>query len=110
MANKVKEKPRRRRGRKEAKEGGSKVEKGGHSSLLIQLTEDAPTWYQAAKDFPERNATLQKHPSAKPQPNHLVEKYRAQADEIYRQEVQLFNARVTTRMPTGCTRPCRKVL
>eukprot|EP00977_Amphora_coffeiformis_P024373 scaffold15653_cov143-Amphora_coffeaeformis.AAC.5 len=92
---KSKEKTRRRRGGKGDKEteGSSKSGRAGHSSLLIQFTEEAPTWYKLAADISERNATFATHPSEKPLKNDIVEKYRSEADEIYRQEVKLFNSR-----------------
>ena len=92
MVNKTKDKSRRRRGHNK---DGKQKESGaaGHSSLLVQLNDEAPTWFKVAWDFPERNATLLTHSTDKPQSASLVEKYRSQADEIYRQEVQLFNAK-----------------
>lgn len=96
MANKTaKNKAPRRRGRKGAKESESLSAgaEGGHSSLLVQLTENANTWYKLGNDFPERNATLLTHPAENGQSSQLVEKYRAEADEIYRKEVQLFSSK-----------------
>ena len=92
---KSKEKNRRRRGSQGGKEseGSSKSDRTGHSSLLVQFTEEAPTWYKLATEISERNATLVTHPPKQPLSKEIVEKYRSEADEIYRQEVQLFNSR-----------------
>lgn len=94
---KSKEKARHKRGRQDGKKNAQSSKsdnagRGGHASLLVQFTEEAPTWYQLASDTSERNATLLTHPSEKPVTREVVEKYRSEADEIYRQEVQLFNS------------------
>jgi ribosome biogenesis protein MAK21 len=93
MAIQAKEKAPRRRGRKgkDASEAEPSKDVGHTRGMLVQLNEESPTWFKAASDFPERNATLLTHPAEKFQSKELVEKYRAEADEIYSHEVQLFN-------------------
>ena len=65
----------------------------------MQFNETAPTWYTVAAEVPARNATLQTHPvenaTSHQQRNQaaLVQKYRTQADQLYRQEVQRFNTK-----------------
>jgi ribosome biogenesis protein MAK21 len=77
-----------------------------NKSLLIQLRDDEPTWFQYGSHLPGRNATLtataaketsevlaaakKRKPPSSDQPSAAaVAKHRALADEIYRAEVQL---------------------
>lgn len=63
-----------------------------HDTLLIQLDEASPTWYECGKNLSGRDATIVTHP---PQSgthkvnNSLTLKYRSLADSIYRREIQL---------------------
>lgn len=79
---------KRRRGRNKAKEAVPS------DTLLIQLDDESPTWYQYGKQIAGRNDTLADHPLPKKRKHQkdLVDKFRASADELYRQQVQLFSA------------------
>ena len=92
-----KHKHRRRRGRKDQGEkhkveGTPASSSQPHGSLLIQLTEDAPTWYQCCSQQADRNATIVTDPPPQGQSNTtaMIEKYRTLGDEIYAREVQLL--------------------
>ena len=70
-----------------------------HSTLLFHLNDDEPTWYQVGKNQAGRNATIWTDPPppgqkersvAKTTSMELVQKYRAQADNIFRRELELF--------------------
>lgn len=99
MVDKSSLKAPRRRGRKGDKKHGkhNKQAKDSHvrhpankksnSSLLISLTDDAPTWWSCGRQTPGRDDIVT--PSSKN--NALVEPYRAQADELYKREVAAFN-------------------
>lgn len=107
MVVKVKngDKAPRRRGRKsgesvhhnhKSKKEATKSEKNtgkSHKSLLVELTEDAPTWYECGKQIPGRNATIYTDPpsATDPKVQSILFEYRSRADDIYRAEVQLFN-------------------
>lgn len=68
-------------------------------SLLIQLSDDEPTWFKYGSHLPGRNATMaatmevlpakNKRNSPSPNPPSVVSKYRALGNEIYRTELQL---------------------
>lgn len=105
----IKTKPRRRRGSKSESRQHSQSESAAvessstyqpHSTLLIQLNEDAPTWYRLGnKQYAEeRDATTASNPPEKGQrvSKDLVLKYRALGDAIYRREVQLFGKESNT--------------
>lgn len=89
---------RRRRGRQENDNEKSKQknEKSKpkndktpqHTTLLLQLTEDAPKWYLIGKQLPERNEILPKSDTKK-QNTAVITQYRQQADALFRQEVAL---------------------
>mmetsp|Transcript_24187 Transcript_24187/g.67061 ORF Transcript_24187/g.67061 Transcript_24187/m.67061 type:complete len:950 (+) Transcript_24187:2-2851(+) len=96
-----KDSKKRRRGRRQHAPSSVDVQKSAasfqHDSLLIKLSDDAPTWYQAAEQIPGRNSTILTHPvddgkggKLQQTPRNLVDKYRLIADELYRKEVQLF--------------------
>ncbi|KAL9181424.1 hypothetical protein ACHAXT_010229 [Thalassiosira profunda] len=64
-----------------------------HSTLLVQFTEETPTWYDCGRNTAGRDDTLsdagtKKHPSSK-NTREVVHKYRQLADEIYGHEVAL---------------------
>lgn len=64
-----------------------------HTSLLIQLNEKEPTWYQCCKQQVERDATMSTESPTLEQKQlnaSLVSKYRSMADEIFAAEIQLF--------------------
>jgi ribosome biogenesis protein MAK21 len=90
--------PKRRRGRNEE----PKEANGQHTSLLVQLS-DQETWYTYGNHQQERNALLDTKSSKQKSSNinnsnppDLVNKYKSLADNIYRQELQLFNRKQTT--------------
>lgn len=62
-----------------------------HDTLLIQLSEENPTWFQYGKDLRMRNATILTHtPGPKSiDLQQLASKYRSLVDDIYRRELQL---------------------
>jgi ribosome biogenesis protein MAK21 len=79
-----------------------------HSSLLISPLVEGELWYTCGPVSPERNAVLQLKVSPStimsgkgPQqqsvsnPADVVLKYRQQADQIYRHELQVFNSKKT---------------
>ena len=110
---------RRRRGSRQASKSRESASFGGNDddfnlnkqqqqqqqqSLLIQLTDESPTWYQYGEQYPMRNATIESKElsvnkrratstDSADQRNsaQIVAKYRAMADALYRREVQLFN-------------------
>ena len=105
MVDKSSEKARRRRGRKgegsvtqSKKPIGKKIDNSHGSAskvsktLLIQLTNDAPTWYQCGRQTPGRDDTITTDPPSPSDPKifQLISRYRTEAEEIYRREVQLF--------------------
>ncbi|KAL7569102.1 hypothetical protein ACA910_016937 [Epithemia clementina (nom. ined.)] len=93
---------KRRRGRKIGETSSSadadalQQATAGHiqvNSLLIKLSDDAPSWYKVAEQVPGRNATIVSDPPPEGitgNPIQLVEKYRKAGDELFRKEVQLF--------------------
>jgi len=68
-----------------------------HSTLLVQFTEETPTWYDCGRNTVGRDDTLsttekksQKQPQAgNKNTREIVSKYRQLADEIYSHEVSL---------------------
>ncbi|GAX20212.1 ribosome biogenesis protein MAK21 [Fistulifera solaris] len=65
-----------------------------HTTLLLQLTEDAPKWYLIGKQLPERNDTIQKFDDKTKNdtpntPAVIITKYRQQADDLFRHEIAL---------------------
>ena len=69
-----------------------------HRTMLIHLTDDTPTWYECGRNTQHRNETIfsinrnnnhNHNGKTKMNPHHIVTKYRALADSIYRQEVNL---------------------
>ncbi len=96
---------RRRRGRqsddksKHNKADASKAKDIGkatqqqHTTLLLQLTDDAPKWYLIGKQLPERNDTSKKSDDKTkndtPNTPAIITKYRQQADDLFRQEIAL---------------------
>lgn len=100
--NSPKKDKKRRRGRKsEEKNNNSSgvFENSGenvanyqaHSTPLIQLDEDAPTWYEYGRKLPGRNDTTASDPpdSSDQSNSSLVAKYRSIGDMIYQKEIQL---------------------
>lgn len=99
-----KDKSRRRRGRKGSKDFADSpaaapavvVEDSAsyqpHNSLLIQLDETAPTWFQCGKQNAGRDGTVQTDPPEGDQKNttDMINKYRSLADNIFRREIHLF--------------------
>lgn len=105
MVDKSSSKAPRRRGKKGGNKPGFSGKKSGapkhkieqvpakHTSLLITLTDDTPTWYSCGQQTPGRDDTITTHPpSSKSAMNvQLVAQYRSQADELFHREVQNFN-------------------
>ncbi|GAX25522.1 ribosome biogenesis protein MAK21 [Fistulifera solaris] len=64
-----------------------------HTTLLLQLTEDAPKWYLIGKQLPERNDTVKKSDDKTkndtPNTPAVITKYRQQADDLFRHEIAL---------------------
>jgi len=67
-----------------------------HSTLLVQFTEETPTWYDCGRNTPGRDETIasvnqqQKQTgNANKNTRQIVSKYRALGDEIYSHEVAL---------------------
>lgn len=76
-----------------------------HKSLLLVLSDDAPSWYNIGESNPDRNATIISSSSlnnnnnkkkATPPPADVVQSYRNLADDIYRHELQLFSQNSTS--------------
>ena len=87
---------------KNKKNNSSVAAPSQHTTLLLQLTEDASKWYLIGKQLPERNETIsqQKQPEDKTNNSKtnnnitkntpaVVTKYRQQADDLFRQEIAL---------------------
>lgn len=55
-----------------------------HSTLLVQFTEETPTWYDCGRNTPGRDES-----GANKNTRQIVSKYRALGDEIYSHEVAL---------------------
>jgi len=110
MTTTTNEKPRRRRGKKgkQAKQGKSNSIKENdcnpfltdktlkshlrftpHSSLLLVLDEDHPYWYDVGKHLSDRNSTTFSN-KTKVTTSHVAEHYRTLADQIYHQELTLY--------------------
>jgi ribosome biogenesis protein MAK21 len=100
--------PKRRRGRKsgDVKSSGSSKEVAhgenaadyqAHKSLLIQLNEEEPTWFEFGKKLPGRNSTITSDPPevADQSNGQLVSKYRSIADSIVQKEMQLLGKNAT---------------
>jgi ribosome biogenesis protein MAK21 len=65
-----------------------------HNTLLVQFTEQTPTWYDCGRNTPGRDETLAPATSsnksgAPKNTREIVNKYRQLADEIYSHEVTL---------------------
>lgn len=64
-----------------------------HSTLLVQFTEDTPTWYDCGRNTPGRDETItsvnQQQKQSGKNTRQIVSKYRALGDEIYNHEVAL---------------------
>jgi len=105
--------PPRRRGRKGNKTAGDdfpqiedkEVEANNqtkyrpHKSLLIQLTEEIPTWHECGRNSKNRDDTIYSvhtdlksttNEKMRTNPHQLVTKYRDLADSIFKQEVIIF--------------------
>jgi ribosome biogenesis protein MAK21 len=63
-----------------------------HKTPLIQLDDDAPTWYEYGKNLPGRNDTITTDPPGPmDQPNrNFITKCRSIGDIIFQQEMQLI--------------------
>ena len=63
-----------------------------HKTLLIQLDDDAPTWYDYGKNLPGRNDTIYTDPPQPlDQPNHkFVANCRSIGDMIFQEEIRLL--------------------
>ena len=91
VASNESEPRKRRRGRKsdgEEKIGGDSSNFQGQKSLLIQL--EGETWYNYGNQIPGWNTTTADDSSSSAPKHHIISKYRAMADLIYRKEVELF--------------------
>jgi ribosome biogenesis protein MAK21 len=68
-----------------------------HSSLLIQLSDEAPTWFDYGKNLPGRNATIWTDPLSPSQQRtatnsfESIQRFRSMADEILQAEMDLFD-------------------
>ena len=95
--------PKRRRGRKsgdvktpgpsnEVFHGESVADYQAHKSLLIQLNEEEPTWFEYGKKLPGRNSTITSEPPEVGEKSNvqLVSKYRSIADSIVQKEMLLL--------------------
>jgi ribosome biogenesis protein MAK21 len=92
----TKKAPRRRGKKGEEKKSidkntidGATKPKQQHGTLLVTLTEDAPTWFACARQTPGRDDSLVTHPGT--MTAALVAQYRAQADDLYKRELQAFH-------------------
>ena len=67
-----------------------------HRTMLIQLSEEEPTWHQCGNNTQHRNETVasmnRKNNTNSTNPHHIVLKYRSIAESIYRHEVNLFRS------------------
>lgn len=76
-------------------DGGHNLSYKAHSTLLVQFTEETPTWYDCGRNTPGRDDTIanlkqQNQPvNTNKNTRHIVSKYRALSDEIYIHEVAL---------------------
>ncbi|KAL7533174.1 hypothetical protein ACHAXR_005083 [Thalassiosira sp. AJA248-18] len=61
-----------------------------HSTLLVQFTEETPTWYDCGRNTSGRDDTISANADSKSKnTREIVSKYRQLADEIYSHEVSL---------------------
>ena len=87
------ESKRRRRGNN--KEKVEKEKPGQSKAVLIQL--EGEKWFEYGSSIKERNWTLASHPSpSEQQDSGIVKRYRADADSLYRREVQNFGQHQTS--------------
>jgi ribosome biogenesis protein MAK21 len=101
VERKIDDKPARRRGRKDGKDGGVHSIKSAASwsgsdsqhKLIITLTETEPTWFAIGNQQAERNATVLTNPPKASQKMFpaLVNKCRRQADELYQKELFAYS-------------------
>jgi len=69
-----------------------------HHTLLINLTEDTPTWHECGRNNQYRNDTISSlkqngnTKNMKSNPSHIVSKYRSLADQTYQQEISIFRS------------------
>jgi ribosome biogenesis protein MAK21 len=84
--------PRKQNGKKRNENAANSTSNGYSKTLLIRFTEDAPTWYSCGHQTPGRDGTVASDPPspADPKNSGLVAKYRSEADDLYRREVQNF--------------------
>ena len=99
------DKPQRRRGKSKDKHSSAGANpspknnissSGGTPSFhvpLIQFGEDASTWYEYGKDLPGRNDIISSsnNPKTNSLTPDLIRRYRSMADNIYQNELRLFN-------------------
>lgn len=88
---------KRRRGRKGGSDGGGATTESAtsyqaHKTPLVQLDEEAPTWFEYGKNLPGRNDTITTDPPSKTDQSNqsLVAKYRSMGDMIFQKEIQLM--------------------
>jgi ribosome biogenesis protein MAK21 len=96
------DKEKHRRGRNErhgqkgfhSSEGARETDYKPHTSFLVSLDEDSPTWYECGKQIPGRNDTIfsVELSSSQSKNTSLANKYRALADEIHRVELGLLDS------------------
>lgn len=63
-----------------------------HKTLLVQFTEQTPTWYECGRNTPGRDDVIPASSTGKASKTNsreLINKYRTLADEIYNHEVSL---------------------
>lgn len=67
-----------------------------HSTLLIQFTEETPTWYDCGRNTVGRDDTIFSNPkTSRSNTRDVISKYRQQGDEIYNHEVALSRQSAT---------------
>jgi ribosome biogenesis protein MAK21 len=84
--------PKKQNGKKKNEDAANSTSNGYSKALLIHFTEDAPTWYSCGHQTPGRDGTVASDPPLPTDLNNsaLVAKYRSEADELCRREVQNF--------------------
>lgn len=63
-----------------------------HNTLLVQFTEQTPTWYECGRNTPGRDDVIPTSTNGKPTKTNsreIIHKYRTLADEIYNHEASL---------------------
>jgi ribosome biogenesis protein MAK21 len=84
--------PRKQNGTKKNEKAANSTSNGYSKALLIHFTEDSPTWYSCGHQILGRDGTVASDPPSPTDMKNsgLVAKYRSEADELYKREVQNF--------------------